>query len=123
MRSLLLLLLSFSFVGGASAGEADVVDASARMTGENTYSFSVTVAHGDTGWDHYADRWQVLAPDRTMLGERVLAHPHENEQPFTRSLSGVVIPAGISEVIIRAGDSIHEFGGKELRLMLPNAGG
>lgn len=107
----------------AAAGEADVIDASVRRTGDNAYSFSVTVRHDDTGWEHYANRWQVLAPDGTVLGERVLLHPHETEQPFTRSLSGVVIPPGIDEVIIRAGDSIHEFGGKELRVTLPGAGG
>jgi len=108
---------------GAAAGEADVVDASVRQIGENTYSFSVTVRHDDTGWDHYANRWQVLAPDGTVLGERVLLHPHETEQPFTRSLTGVVIPPEIDEVFIRAGDSVHEFGGKELRVTLPDIDG
>ncbi len=108
---------------GALAGEADVVDASVSRTGENTYSFSATVRHDDTGWEHYANRWQVLAPDGTVLGERVLLHPHENEQPFTRSLSGVVIPPEIEEVIIRAGDSVHDFGGEELSVKLPAADG
>lgn len=122
MRYALLLIASIA-AGNARAGEADVVDASARLTGDNTYSFSVTVAHADTGWEHYANRWQVLAPDGTVLGERVLLHPHETEQPFTRGLSGVVVPAGIDEVIIRAGDSVHEFGGEELRLKLPGVGG
>lgn len=124
-RSPMLFLIPVLATGGAAAvaGEADVVDASARLTGERTYSFSVTVRHDDTGWEHYADRWQVLAPDSTVLGERVLLHPHETEQPFTRSLSGVVIPEGIDEVIIRAGDSVHDFGGAELRIRLPEAGG
>jgi hypothetical protein len=107
----------------ALAGEADVVEASVSRTGDNTYSFSVTVRHDDTGWEHYANRWQVLAPDGSVLGERVLLHPHESEQPFTRSLSGVVIPAEIEEVIIRAGDSVHDFGGKEIRVRLPGVAG
>jgi hypothetical protein len=46
----------------------------------------VTLAHPDTGWDHYADGWEVIGEDGTALGLRVLAHPHVNEQPFTRSL-------------------------------------
>lgn len=119
-----LLAISGIFVAGASAtaGEADVMDASVRRTAENTYSFSVTVRHDDTGWDHYADRWQVLAPDGTVLGERVLLHPHENEQPFTRGLSGVIIPDGFGEVTLRAGDSVHDFGGAELTVKLPGAG-
>src|SRR6056297_2190336 len=60
--------------------------------GDGSWRFSVTVRHADTGWDHYADLWQVV--DLTtgdVLGERVLAHPHTQEQPFTRSLSRVEI--------------------------------
>lgn len=118
-----IIISGFIMAGqGAIAGEADVLDVSVRQSANGTYSFSVTVKHGDTGWDHYAIRWQVLAPDETILGERVLLHPHENEQPFTRSLSGVVIPDGIDEVIIRAGDKVHEFGGAEMRVSLPIAG-
>ncbi|ONH87628.1 hypothetical protein TH47_08070 [Thalassospira sp. MCCC 1A02803] len=103
----------------ADAGEADVVAAKATKTGENTYRFDVTVAHDDTGWNHYANVWQVIGPDGAILGERVLAHPHVNEQPFTRSLSGVTIPADIKGVTVRAGDLVHEFGGAELRIELP----
>ena len=33
---------------------------------------------------------------------RVLHHPHETEQPFTRSLGGVVIPEIVSQVQIQA---------------------
>jgi hypothetical protein len=108
-------------VRGAIAGEADVVDVSMQRSADGTYTFSVTVKHGDAGWDHYANRWQVLAPDDTILGERVLLHPHDTEQPFTRSLSGVVIPEGIDEVTIRAGDTVHEFGGEEFRVSVPAA--
>jgi hypothetical protein len=103
----------------ANAGEADVVAAKATKTGENTYRFDVTVAHDDTGWDHYANVWQVIGPDGTIIGERVLAHPHVNEQPFTRSLSGVSIPPDITGVTLRAGDLVHAFGGAELTIELP----
>lgn len=84
-----------------------------------TYRFSVTVRHADEGWKHYADRWDVLAPDGKVLGTRVLLHPHVNEQPFTRSLSGVAIPDGISQVTIRAGDSKHGYGGAALEVAIP----
>lgn len=47
---------------------------------------SVTILHGDTGWDHYADGWRIEDADGQVLGTRILAHPHVNEQPFTRSL-------------------------------------
>ena len=102
----------------ARAGEADVVAAEAYPEGEGRWRFSVTVAHGDEGWDHYADRWEVLAPDGTVLGTRVLVHPHETEQPFTRSLGGVAVPDGIDRVILRAHDSVHGLGGVEATVEL-----
>jgi hypothetical protein len=102
-----------------SAGEADVVGAKARKDSGGAYSFDVTLRHADEGWDHYADAWDVLGPDGTVLGTRVLAHPHVNEQPFTRSLSGVKVPADVTEVTIRARDKVHEYGGKEFTVTLP----
>ena len=65
-------------------------------------SVSVSLSHPDTGWDHYADGWEVLDADGNSLGVRVLFHPHVTEQPFTRSLSGVQIPQGANAVYIRA---------------------
>lgn len=102
----------------AFAGEADVVDAKARKSGDG-WHFDVTVAHADTGWDHYANAWDIVGPDGTVYGTRELLHPHVDEQPFTRSLSGVVIPDGVTEVFIRARDSVHGYGGKEFTLELP----
>ena len=102
----------------AWAGEADVLDATARCSVERVCDFSVTVRHADSGWDHYADRWEVLAPDGTVLGTRVLLHPHENEQPFTRSLGGVSVPPGLASVRIRAHDLVHGSGGAEVDVSL-----
>ncbi|HSG95118.1 MAG TPA: hypothetical protein VLA28_06330 [Afifellaceae bacterium] len=103
----------------AMAGEADVVKVAVSETAPGSFRFDVTVRHGDEGWDHYANAWQVLAPDGGILGERVLLHPHDTEQPFTRSLSGVAISGEIKTVIIRARDSVHDFGGKEMSIDLP----
>lgn len=104
-------LLSLAFPAGA--GEADVVEAQALPEGNGRWRFNVTIRHADEGWDHYADKWDVVAPDGTVLGTRELLHPHENEQPFTRSLGGVEIPPGIGRVTIRAHDSVHGYGGRE----------
>ncbi len=102
----------------AAAGNVEIVDAVAERSSDS-WRFSVTLRHADDGWNHYADLWQVFAPDGTLLGERVLAHPHVNEQPFTRSLSGVAIPEGVSEVIIRARDTVHGTSPDEFRIDLP----
>jgi hypothetical protein len=101
------------------AGEADVVNVSVKQSGKNTFSFSVTVRHADEGWDHYANKWDVVAPDGTVLGTRVLYHPHVDEQPFTRSLSGVNIPDTVDTVTVRAHDSVHLFGGETKMVKLP----
>ncbi len=101
------------------AGEADIVAVTIRMTGTNTYSFNVTVRHADDGWNHYADKWDVTAPDGTILGTRTLYHPHVDEQPFTRSLSDVKIPDSIKEVSVRAHDSEHGYGGETFTVEVP----
>lgn len=103
---------------GVRAGDIEIVDAIARKDATG-YRFSVTLKHGDTGWEHYADLWAVYTPDGQLLGERVLAHPHVNEQPFTRSLSGVQVPDGLTSVIIRARDSVHGVAPQEFKVSLP----
>lgn len=113
------LILSLSAAESVLAGNADVLAVEVRKTGAGTYAFAVTVRHDDTGWDHYADRWEVLDPDGSVLATRVLGHPHVDEQPFTRSLSGVAIPEGITSVRIRAHDKVHGFGGLEKEVTLP----
>lgn len=94
----------------AWSGSADVVAAQATATGPGLYRFDVTVRHADTGWGHYADKWEIVAPDGHILGVRTLLHPHVNEQPFTRSLSGVRIPEAVTEVLIRAHDNVDGYG-------------
>lgn len=102
-------------------GNADVVFVRAVRTGENTWTFHVAVNHPDTGWDDYADGWDVLLEDGTVLKPnpnspftRLLLHPHENEQPFTRSQSGVIVPEGNSIVIVRAHELKDGYGGLEV---------
>ena len=118
-RGLLLAVALALAAVAARAGEADVVGAEAREIGDGVYRFEVTLRHADEGWDHYANAWEVVAPDGAVLATRVLAHPHVNEQPFTRNLSGVVIPDGIASVRVRARDSVHGHGGREIEVAVP----
>ena len=113
------LLVMFCPVDRVFAEEADVVAVEARQGSDGSWRFDVTLRHGDEGWDHYADRWDIVGPDGTVYGNRVLAHPHVNEQPFTRSLSGVVIPDNLVSVVVRGHDLVHGLGGKELQVDLP----
>jgi len=120
MRYLVLVTMSFILgTGSALAGKADVLDVKVERSADGLYRFSVTVRHGDEGWEHYANRWEVLGPGGVVLARRVLLHPHVGEQPFTRSLGRITIPDGVKEVVIRAGDLVHGFGGKEMTVALP----
>ena len=102
----------------ATAGEVEIVATAARQEANGAYRFSVTLRHTDTGWDHYADKWDIVAPDGTVLGTRVLLHPHQNEQPFTRSLSAVRVPKGVKRVSIRAHDKVHGYAERTLTVEL-----
>jgi hypothetical protein len=102
MRYLVTTLL---LAGPVLADPVSIDDVSATQSGA-TWRFDVTLSHPDTGWDHYADGWRVLDMDGNELGMRVLYHPHVEEQPFTRSLSGVVIPAALTQVQIEARCSV-----------------
>lgn len=102
----------------ARAGAADVVAARVECAASRC-SFVVTLRHDDEGWSHYADAWQVLSPDGEVLATRILRHPHVAEQPFTRSLHGVEIPAGLTSFRVRARDKVHGLGGEERIVELP----
>jgi len=109
----LALLACASLAGTAAAGEADVVAAEATCDAAGVCRFTVTLRHADEGWEHYADRWEVLDEAGEVIATRVLRHPHVDEQPFTRSLPGVAIAAEVRRVRIRARDSVHGYGGAE----------
>ena len=117
-----ILWLAMAFIalhGPARAGEVDVVDVAVEAGGGGVFRFDVTLSHADEGWDHYADRWEIRDVDGTVLATRVLAHPHVNEQPFTRGLGGVRIPPSLNAVTVAAHDSVHGYGGIEMTVDLP----
>jgi hypothetical protein len=114
----------------SSTANADVTYVRAVQSADGSWTFHVTVSHPDTGWDDYADGWDILTLDGSKLlileGEvftRLLAHPHVDEQPFTRSQSGIIIPENVTQVIVRAHDIVDGFGGKEIIVNLEKDSG
>jgi hypothetical protein len=97
-----------------------VVAVEAVRNGENRCDFQVTIRHADAGWDHYADRFEIVEGGGRILGTRILYHPHVNEQPFTRVLENVSIPPGIVRITVRAHDSRHGRGRRHVTLQLPD---
>lgn len=106
VNALIIIFMSFMLITPVLAGEVKIVDVKAFKRGES-WHFNVTLKHDDTGWDHYADEWRVVTEDGEILGDRILYHPHVDEQPFTRGLSGVKIPPEIKKVYIEAHDKVH----------------
>ena len=113
--------------GGANA---DVTYVKAVQATDGSWTFHVTVSHPDTGWEDYADGWDVLTPDGTVLKPdpdspftRLLLHPHVDEQPFTRSQSSIAIPKDVTQVRVRAHDLVDGFGGREVVVDLTVASG
>ena len=116
--------------GTSSQANADVTHVRAVLAQDGTWTFHVTVAHPDTGWEDYADGWDVVTPDGTVLKvnpddpfTRLLLHPHENEQPFTRSQSGINLPIGVTQLRVRAHDILDGWGGQEILVDLENQSG
>jgi hypothetical protein len=111
----LLLMLLFPLL--AHANEVEIVNVSMRAVQGGWY-VSVTLKHDDTGWDHYADEWRLVDGSGKEIAKRVLFHPHEDEQPFTRSLTNVKIPKGIQAFYVEAHDKVHGWSKQRVRVDL-----
>lgn len=96
----------------------DIVGAVAEVGDDGTWRFDVTVSSPYDTAERYADAWRILTGDGDVLGVRELAHDHQNEQPFTRSLSGVVIPGSVDRVTIEGRDQVNGWGGQTFELEL-----
>lgn len=118
------LVWSLSPIGAAIAGEPKTLEVKIEPAGEegDTRFFNVTatILHEDTGWDHFCNRFEVLdAKTGRLLGQRVLAHPHEDEQPFTRTLFSMPVPPGVTRVRVRAHDSKDGYEQEPVEMDLP----
>jgi hypothetical protein len=97
----------------------DVVGVKVRSRGGDAFDFDVTVSSPYDTPQRYADAFRVTGKDGKVFGERILLHDHADEQPFTRDLHGVRIPAGVRVVVVQARDQKHGYGGKTAEVALP----
>ena len=114
------VLFGSMLAANVSAGDVSIRQATFTAVSPGQWDVQVTLEHGDTGWEHYADAWRIVAADGTVFGVRTLYHPHENEQPFTRGLS-VAIPATVVQVIVEAHDKVHGWTPNRLKVDLNKA--
>ncbi len=96
----------------APSGYADVV--SVKTTGTpGDYTFAVTLHSPDTGCEQYADWWEVLDEQGSLLYRRILNHSHPDEQPFTRT-GGPVPVESAQKVIVRGHMNTTGYGGQAM---------
>lgn len=92
---------------------ADVEAVSA--TGEDgAWVFSVTLHSPDVDCTRYADWWELVDPDGSLVYRRVLNHSHADEQPFERAGDPVDVTA-TQELLVRGHMNDSAYGGVVFR--------
>jgi len=113
----LFLVMTVFLAGQVFAGEVEVVKVRFEKQSSGSWHVNTTLKHEDSGWSHYADAWRVVDENGKDLGTRTLLHPHENEQPFTRSHT-VQIPEGTTIVYVEAHDKVHGWSKQRVKVDL-----
>lgn len=122
--SLLGVLLVVTLVPALAEGPTDqkfpdVVAVEVRAGDAGTFDFDVTVSSPYDTPQRYADAFRVIGTSGSVFGERILLHDHADEQPFTRDLYGVQIPADVRVVTVQARDKRFGYGGRTVDVTLP----
>jgi hypothetical protein len=109
---------STSGTSGTSGSEQlypDVVAVDPASLDTTTSSVAVTVSSPYDTEARYADAVRVRSADgAAVYGTLELAHDHAAEQPFTRTLTGLAIPAGTTSVVVEGHDQVNGWGGATL---------
>ncbi len=122
MNRILLFVCMIGITTMVSAAEVTIEHAQFKQR-DGAWKVDVTLRHADSGWDHYANEWRIVDAKGTVLARRVLAHPHVDEQPFTRSIHFAKIPAQTRIVFIEARDSVHGWSQDRIKVDLDQRSG
>ena len=114
-----IISITAAHAGSEQQKYPDVVAVKVQSRGENRFDFDVTLSSPYDTPQRYADAFRVMSVEGRPYGERRLLHDHASEQPFTRDLYGVLIPAGIRAVVVQAHDQKFGYGGKTMQVVLP----
>jgi hypothetical protein len=127
MRLSLLIAIALAFAGMSPAHAGNeaprITDVKVKRDSpeqSGIYHIKVTIEHEDTGWDDYVEAWDVFGPDGQILATRPFFEP-ELERPQTVSaLAGVVIPAEITSVTVRARTYPDGLKGDPVEVVIPH---
>lgn len=96
----------------------DIVDVTVEGSGSR-FTVSATISSPYDSSERYADAFRVRTRDGKVLGVRELAHPHTNQQPFTRSLTDLRIPKNVSVIEVQGRDLVNGWGGDAATAQVP----
>ena len=117
-----LTILGLLFSSSVLANNVEIVNVVlTKHTG--TWRADVTLKHDDTGWKHYADAWRLVDEKGNEIGKRTLYHPHVNEQPFTRSLTGFHIKSDTKIIFVEAHDLKHGWSPNKVKIDMSKMAG
>ena len=117
-----LIINSILLTTSVFANDVEIVKV--ELTSQSgTWRADVTLKHADTGWDHYADAWRLVDEQGNEIGKRTLYHPHVNEQPFTRSLSGFHISSDKKIIFVEAHDKKHGWSSNKIKIDMKKMSG
>jgi hypothetical protein len=97
----------------------DILKVAVVARAQDVFDFDATISSPYDTAKRYADAFRVIGQDGKVFGERILFHDHADEQPFTRDLHGIKIPAGVKRVVIQGRDQKFGYGGKTIEVTLP----
>jgi hypothetical protein len=117
--ALLVSKVAFAQSKGSEQKFPDVIDVKIKSLGNERFDFDVTLSSPYDTPQRYCDAFKVMDSQGKLLGERVLLHDHQTEQPFTRDLHGIVIPVAVRAVTVQGRDLKFGYGGKSLQIALP----
>jgi hypothetical protein len=115
---ILLALAPLLTAASSALGDAPRITSAELLPRGSDWSVRVMLQHPDSGWDHYASGWEVLAPDGTVLAEAEITHPHSAD-PFQTDLDGIQVPAGVDHLLIRVRCTLDGWSARTYRLDLP----
>ena len=112
-----LFISAFIFSLPVSANDVEIIKVVLTKRA-GTWQADVTLKHEDTGWKHYADGWRLVDSNGDEIGKRTLYHPHVNEQPFTRSLTGFYLAKEMKTIFVEAHDLKHGWSADKVEIDL-----
>ncbi len=102
-----------------NADHPDVLAAVLEPDGSGAWALTVTLSSQYDSPERYADGWRVLDADGAVLGQHTLTHDHADEQPVTRTQTGLAIPDDVDLVTIEGSDTANGYGGRTLEVEVP----